>query len=49
MPNLSTFYEESVEKMPKSVEKTVGGVERIGQKIFSTLLNMLIISASVEV
>ena len=49
MPKLSTFYEESVEKMPKSVEKTVGSVERIGQKKFSTLLNMLIISASVEV
>lgn len=32
MPKLSTFYEESVEKMPNSVEKTVGSVERIGQK-----------------
>ena len=49
MPKLSTFYEESVEKMQKSVEKTVGSVERIGQKKISTLLNMLIISASVEV
>ena len=42
MPKLSTFYEESV-------EKTVGSVEKIGQIFFSTLLNMLIISASVEV
>ena len=49
MPKLSTFYEESVEKMPKSVGKTVGGVEKIGQKFFSTLLNVLIISVSVEV
>ena len=30
MPKLSTFYEESVEKIPKSVEKTVGSVEKIG-------------------
>ena len=49
MPKLSTFYEESVEKMPKSVEKTVGSVEKIGQNFFSTLLNVLIISVSVEV
>lgn len=49
MPKLSTFYEESVENMPKSVEKTVGGVEKIGQNFFSTLLNILIISVSVEV
>ena len=42
MPKLSTFYEESVEKIPKSVEK-------IGQNFFSTLLNVLIISVSVEV
>ena len=49
MPKLSTFYEESVEKMPKSVEKTVVSVEKIGQNPFSTLLNVLIISVSVEV
>ena len=42
MPKLSTFYEESVEKIPKSVEK-------IGQNFFSTLLNVLIISVGVEV
>ena len=49
MPKLSTFYEESVEKKPKSVEKTVGSVGKIGQNFFSTLLNVLIISVSVEV
>ena len=49
MPKLSTFYEESVEKMPKSVEKTVRSVEKTGQKFFSTLLNVLIISVGVEV
>ena len=49
MPKLSTFYEESVEKKPKSVEKTVRSVEKIGQNFFSTLLNVLIISVSVEV
>ena len=49
MPKLSTFYEESVEKIPKSVEKTVGSVGKIGQNFFSTLLNVLIISVSVEV
>ena len=48
-PKLSTFYEESVEKKPKSVEKIVRSVEKIGQKFFSTLLNILIISVSVEV
>ena len=49
MPELSTFYEESVEKTPKNVEKTVVSVENIGQNLFSTLLNVLIISVSVEV
>ena len=49
MPKLSTFYEESVEKKPKSVEKTVRSVGEIGQNFFSTLLNVLIISVSVEV
>lgn len=49
MPELSTFYEESVEKTPNNVEKTVVSVEEIGQNPFSTLLNVLIISVSVEV
>ena len=42
MPKLFAFYEESV-------EKTVRSVEKIGQNFFSTLLNVLIISVSVEV
>ena len=43
------FLRRSVEKTPKNVEKTVVSVEKIGRNFFSTLLNVLIISVSVEV